>query len=509
MTNRILKGTLILFIAGLATRILGFFYRIFLVRLLGDQGLGLLQMVFPVLGLAITLSTAGIPLAISIMVAERLALRPNTIRKVMRLSLQVVGGLSLLISLLLYSSSHFISAHFLTDPRSHTALMVMIPLLPIASVAAIFHGYFQGLQRMGPTALARVVEQLSRIGAVVLFIARFLPYGLGWAAAGAGMGVVIGELAGLLVLLLFYWLEKIPIELGPDGAPAKISESSWEILQELFRLALPVTGTRIVGSISDMLDATVIPRQLELAGFTKDGATAYLGRLSGMALPLLFFPTVITFALASALVPAISEDHAKKDYDGVRRKAEKSMHLTLLVALPSSAIFFFLGQRLGAVIYGHQGVGNLIAPLALVAPFLYLEATTSAILRGLGLTALPMVYGLIGSFLRLILIYFFAANPEIGSTAVIWGIGVDLSVSFFLNYGALHKRVYLNINLANWLLKPIFASGVMIFAIFTILPYLHGFNPLISTTMAILSGGFLYMLILYLTHGLVTKEVNS
>lgn len=460
MPGSILQGSLLLFGSGLTSRVLGFFYRIYLSRTLGAQGMGLLAMVGPVLGFAITVAVAGIPVALAKIVAERAALRPHTISTVMRISLIFVTftGLTMVGLLLLFS--HLISHHLLTDPRSSLALLFMSPLLLIIPWSAVLRGYFQGLRRMTAPAIAQILEQIVRILLVMWLMKLFLPRGLAWAAAGAAAGSAAGELLALLVLATAYMLgPKRPLSLPPSAAG--FLEDAWSVTREILSIAVPVTITRLVASLTDLLDAAMIPRRLELGGFSRNQATAYLGSLSGMAIPLLFFPTVITLALAENLVPAISQALAQGNLRLVRRRAEKAMQVTFLVSLPTGVLFLLWGNTLGVLFYHQAAVGELITSLSLCGPFLYLDMTLTAILRGLGKATVPTINGLFGSALRLTMIYFLASLPSVGARAVIWGIAADLCLCFLLNLHSLAKEISIALDLKNWLLKPLLASGFM------------------------------------------------
>lgn len=447
-----MRGTLILLAAGLFARVLGFFYRIMLARELGAQGMGLLSLVQPVIFFAVTLATAGLPVAISKIVAERAAVKPQAVREVLRTSLVFVLITSTALTIILLLLARPVAHGLLTDPRSYLPLLSLIPILGIISLSVVYRGYFQGLQQMTPTAIAQAVEQVVRLLLVLWLLPHFLARGVAYAAAGAGLALVLGELAGLIVLYISYRVTQ-PLKGIKDGPPDPSGT-----LREIMAISAPVTLTRIVASITDLADTAVIPRRLMAAGFTRDAATAFFGNLYGMAMPLLFFPTVFTFALAQNLVPAVSEAFAKGDLGLVRRRSDQAIRLGVLISLPTSAVFLLLGHSLGLLFYGNRAVGDLIVPLALAAPFLYLEVTVSAILRGLGKAAVATVNGLVGSIIRLVIVYSLTANPRIGVAAVIVGIAVDLAVSFFLNLWTLARTSGLTIDLGAWLIRPLLAS---------------------------------------------------
>lgn len=450
------QGTLTLFGAGLINRILGFFYRILLAQRLGSQGLGLIGFAFPVLHIAITAATAGLPVAVSKLVAERAAVAPQRVRAVLRSAMLFVLVSAGLITILLIVLVRPIADHVLTDRRALYPLVVLIPLLLIVGVSSVMRGYFQGLQRMTPSAVGSVVEQIIRIAAALWLIGRFLPMGITWATAAAAAGMVLGELAGLAVLGISFWLRPGPPPPPPFASPGLAQGT----LRELLGISLPVSFTRIIGSITEFLDATLIPRRLEVAGLTRDASTAFFGTLTGMVFPLLFFPTVITFALSQALVPAVSDAYARGNLQLVRRRTNQSLYVALVVSLYSSAVFAVLGHTLGILFFGQRSVGDLLQPLAIAAPFLYLEVTVSSVLRGIGKAALSMYNGLAGSAVRLVVVYFLSGLPSVGERGVVLGIALDLIISFLLNFAALSRVIGYSADLRRLLLPPAAATVV-------------------------------------------------
>ncbi len=490
----LVQGTLTLFGAGLVNRILGFFYRIVLAQRLGSQGMGLLGFAFPVLHVAITASTAGLPVAVSKIVAERAAVNPKGVRAVLRIALRFVVLTSLAITALLLLSLQSVSRYLLADPRAIYPLIALVPMLTIVAISSVLRGYFQGLQRMTPSAVGAVIEQIVRIVTALWLIDRFLPRGIEWGAAAAAAGMVIGEACGMVVLLITYYLRP-----GPAPSPAAYTAAaSRSVLRELLAMALPISFTRIIGSITEFLDAAIIPRRLEAGGLSRDAATAFFGNLTGMAIPLLFFPTVITFALTSALVPAVSDAFARKNLALVRLRTGQAIYLALVVSLPASVVFALYGHTLGVLFYGQRQVGDLMVPLALAAPFVYLEASVSAVLRGLGLASLSMWNGLVGSGVRLVIVYTLTAMPSIGMRAVILGISIDFAISFALNYRSLAQATGYTANLRRLLGPPGIAAvglaaGLLVMRSGTIT---LGASLWVSTIIAIGCGTVIYLAIL-------------
>ena len=205
--DKFLKGALILTVAGIIVKVIGSVNRILLSRLLGGEGIGLYQMAYPIYLLALSISSAGIPVAISIMVAEKAALQDyKGANRVFRISLSVMVVTGAAFSALLYFGAGWLIEHqYVRDSRAYYAIAALAPAIFFVTILASYRGYFQGMQRMLPTGASQIAEQLVRVVTMVAFAWYLLPRGLEYAAAGASFGAGPGAVAGLAVLIYFYW----------------------------------------------------------------------------------------------------------------------------------------------------------------------------------------------------------------------------------------------------------------------------------------------------------------
>lgn len=302
-SNSFLKGTLILTIGGIVVKVIGFLNWIILSRVLGGEGIGLYQMAFPIYLLALSVSSAGIPVAISIITAEKRALHDYLgANRVFRISLTVLVITGLFFSLLLYfGAGLLIEYRFIRDPRAYYSLLALAPAVFFVTILSSYRGYLQGCQIMTPTAVSQIAEQLVRVLTMLIFASLLLPRGLDYAAGGASLGAAPGAVAGLLVLIYYYMkLQKKGGETELQAA-GTVQESSMSIIRRLVKLALPVSLSSIMLPIVANFDLFIVPARLEVAGYTVEQATELFGYLTGMAVPLLNLSTILTAALATSL----------------------------------------------------------------------------------------------------------------------------------------------------------------------------------------------------------------
>lgn len=435
--RRILHGTLALTASGLFSRLAGSLYRILLVRIVGEAGIGLFQMALPLLGLAINLATLGLPSALATVVAERAAKGDwSGVEEARRFATRLVLATAVIVAGLTWFGAGFLSNRILTDTRTHLSIAIMPPAIVAASAAMVLRGYFQGLQDLVPSAVAQVVEQSVRIATVLTLAILLLPYGLAAAAGGAMAGLACGELAGLAVLLIRHrWLEASP---RPWRRPPRrgTGESGGPGLgRNLMSLALPVMLAGLASSFTATFDVMLIPRRLQVAGFSGEEATVLYGHLAGMAMPLLFLPMVAVFPLMTSLTPAISAAAVVGNRPLLQARVRLGVRLTLAVALAAGLFFLLFPRELAAILYGNPDIAPLVTWLALAAPPTYMQHLEDAILTGLGLTVQSLRNYVIGIAVRLAAIYLLTGSPALGILGALLGIVAGQAVM-----GLLHAR---------------------------------------------------------------------
>src|SRR5690625_1246793 len=390
-----LQGTLILIFAGMITRFLGFINRLVVACFLGEEGVGLYMMALPTLFLVMTLTQIGLPVAISKRVAEADARNdPVKVKKILTVSLIITAVTSVIFTTAMMLGAPFIAKTLLTDERTLYPLLAISPIVPIVAISSVLKGYFQGKQNMKPQSYSLVIEQVVRITCVAFFIKILLPFGVEYAAGGAMFSVILGEFASLLYMIfLFKRTKTIKIRYRF----LSYLKSSKDTLKELFSIALPSTGSRMIGSFTNFLEPILVAQSLAIAGISSTLATKQYGELTGYVMPLLFLPTFITNSLSIALVPSISEAEANQHRELIHYR----IHQSIRISFASGAIAtIVLSLFAGPILTYMYGTDNASRFLVLMAPFfilLYIQSPLQAALQALDLAKPAMWNSLIGA----------------------------------------------------------------------------------------------------------------
>lgn len=434
-----IKGAMILLIAGIVNRILGFIPRITLPRIMGAEGVGIYQLSYPFLIVLLTFITGGIPLAIAKWIAEAESVGDKArVKRIFRTAMTLSVTIALALTSLMLLFAPFIIQYIIPEPRVYQSFLVMSPLLIIVGVSAVYRGYFQGKQNMIPNAVAQTIETIVRIIFSLLMSYLLFPWGLHWAAAGAMIGVVIGEIAGLVVMLLAFQRERtrrlsaltkpaINAQASPaDDVDMTLAQHhNKSILSKLLSLSVPVTGSRLVGSLSYLLESIFTARSLAAAGIVTGIATAQYGALQGMILPLILLPTALTYSLAVSLVPSLSEAAAQKQYNLIHKRLHQSMRISLVAGAPFTIIMFLFAEPICELLYAHGEYAPMLQLIAPIGIFIYLQAPLQATLQALEKPGIALRNTFIGAVIKITLIIFLASNPLLGIKGAIIAIAVN------------------------------------------------------------------------------------
>lgn len=437
-----LKGTLILVAAGIVNRILGFVPRITLPRVIGAEGVGLYQLGYPFLIVILTVITGGIPLAVAKLVAEAESEGNEAkTRSVLKSAMALSVALGILFTGFCYIAADWITSYLLTDKRVYYTFLSMSPIILIVSVAAVFRGYFQGRQNMIPTALSQTVETVVRIAAVLVFAYLMLPYGLEYAAAGAMLGVLAGEVAGMAVMLILYWSTRNKYQTYSKAAIGSTHRHQGGIfaLRHMIRISIPVTASKLVGSFSYFFESILISQSLAIAGVATAVATAQYGALQGMIIPVLTLPSALTYSLSVSLIPSLSEAAARKDMRTIHKRLHQSLRLALVTGAPFAVIMYVLADPLCYYLYRENEVGAMLRMMAPIALFIYFQAPLQAALQALDKPGTALVNTFTGALVKLVLIYLLATKPGFGILGAVMAININIVTVTVMHWSAVSR----------------------------------------------------------------------
>lgn len=483
----LLKGTLILTFAGLFSRFLGFFYKIFLAHALGAEGMGIYQLIFPVFSVCHALTASGLETAISRFTAFH---RKEEHASFLYAGLFLSVTASLAVSAVLWSQSALIASHILHEPRCESLLRIIAMLIPLSSVHCCFAGFYLGRKRAGIPAMAQLLEQTVRIGAVWLLCSVYTQQSREITPDLAVLGLLAGE-AGSALFMLTITGEPIP---DPKKAGKYLSRC-----KTLLAMSIPLTGTRLSLSLLQSAEAVLIPLSLVRSGMTSFEALSMYGILTGMSLSFLMFPNAITSSISAMLLPTISEEQAKGNQKNISTAIEYTILFGLTIGFLFMGIFLRFGVSLGTIVFKERLAGEFLATLAWICPVLYFTGNLNSILHGLGNTRITFLNQLAAILARIFFIL--CMVPRYGIQGVLWGLLASQFLLGLLGIHAISPHLKPTLGLDILILKPLAAlilSAGGMELLKKILPALRLGSEFLELAVCICIMAFLYFLLLFL-----------
>lgn len=502
----VIKSAAILSLAGIITKIMGAVYRIPFARMVGDEGLGLYQMAYPFYTIVLAISTAGVPVAISKLVAEHEGLgdKGGAIR-IFWVALGFLFFTGLISSFCLYSYADELALKILGEPRAVLPIRSIAPAIFFTSIMSAFRGFFQGQQNMIPTALSQILEQTVRIVTVFWAALFLLPLGIEVTAAGATFGAATGGLAGLLVLVMIFVRQT---DSRHSASPRNTKSSLARILFKVLVFSIPISLGGLIFPLMQMLDISLVPMGLQKGGYTVAEATSLYGQLSGMAGSIINLPTIVTIALSASLVPAVSSLVKKKKIEVLADLTSAALKLNLIITLPATIGLMILAEPISGLLFALPEAGEPLAWLAGGIIFAGLYHVSTGILQGLGQTLLPVIALLTGSGVKVMITYYLTPLPQWGIKGAALATVLGFMVAAFINLLFLKYNVAVRIQ---WWKDIFFAAlSVFLMAVSVVTGYAvmeQYFSAKFTTLLTIPLGAFVYLIFIFLFGLLKKREI--
>lgn len=439
------KGAVVLSIAGIAAKCLGALYRIPFGYIASEDLLALYNMVYPIYNLLLALSTAGIPLAISKLVAEYEEQGKSGMSlRVLKVSLLALAAVGICVGVFVFVGADWLAENVFPDERVAWSLRCIAPAMIFSCIQAVFRGYFQGLQEMVPTALSQITEQFVRVGVIFAALFLMLPYGAEAVSAGATAGASVGGCAALILMLtIFARYKKQHAE--KEATVTTLNEdkqvSNSQVLKTVLALAIPISIGSLALPIMQSIDSLLVVPRLEAGGLTHDSAMAWFGYLGGCVQPILNLPFMITTAVAASLVPNISEALAMGLKDKVRETFANAMQLAILIVLPATIGLMTLSEPIMQLLFDKPAAGIPMLWSAAVVFMVGIYQISAGTLQGMGKTLIPMYSLLLGAGIKIVLTYILTAMPMIGIRGAALGSVIGFAVAAGNNVFQVSRRI--------------------------------------------------------------------
>lgn len=515
--NKILRGAAVLGIAGLMVKLLGAFFRIPLQALIGEEGMAYYGYAYPLYSLFLVIATAGIPVAISRLVSEKIALKDyEGAHRVFKVSGWMLFFIGLFSFAVCYFGAEFISEHVIGDMGALKPLKAIAPALIFVPVMSAFRGYFQGRQNMNPTAVSQFVEQIFRVGVGLALAYALLDVSLDLAAAGATFGATAGSVAGLLVIVLIYFMSKKVINYNiKKNRSHGARESSKSIIKQILIIAVPITIGSSILPLVNAADSMLVTRRLLDGGFSIDEARILWGQLSGYCNTMVGLPQVITQSVAIAMVPAVAGAFRIGQKNEVHENVNLGIRASMIIGMPCAIGIMALAEPILLLLFPKEpaGVASAAPTLMIMCISVALMSvlqTTTGILQAINKQMIPVKNMAIGAVGKVVLTYILVAIPALNIKGAAIGSIFVYAVALVLNMQAVIKYTGTRVNMSLAFVKPTAASlimGICAFASYKLIYMVLESNTM-ATMIAILIGIIVYGVLILGLRAITKEEIE-
>jgi len=429
MKEKFIKSTIILIIGGLITKVLGLFIKISMTRIVGLEGLSVYMLILPTFSLAMTITQMSLPIAISKLVSEEKYNNRNLLFSALPISL-IINFITILVLLV---CARFLAVDLLHDTRCIYPIMAISFTLPFISLSSIIRSYFFGKQRMLPHVISNIIEQLVRMGLILIMVPKLAQNSVVSGVCGIVLVNIISETISFLVLFGF-----LPNKLSLTKKDVVPNQDN---IKRLLDISIPNTSGRIITSIFYFFEPIILTFVLTRVGYSQTYIATEYGIIEGYVLPLIMLPNFFTIAISNSLLPIVSKYYSRNNIEAIKRKFRQAVYISgcigvsvvvLILLKPAFFLKLLYDTNLG------QGYLKILAPVFILY---YLQPAFASILQGIDKSKQLVRNELCGIMLKTITIFFFSAF-RIGIYGLVIGIMVNITVTTLLDLKEIIKYLY-------------------------------------------------------------------
>ncbi len=501
--RRFIRNAAVMTATTLLLRAIGMAFRIYISNRIGAQGMGLYQLIVSVYVLASSFASSGLTTAVTRLCTDRLAAghhRSST--HALHIGIGIGCTIGVISAALICLTAPWIADSGLHDYRAVPSLYALSFSLPFMGISCCIKGYFLAKRKVNASSLSQIIEQVVRIGAIVVLLKQDAFQGTAMSCCAILIGDTIAEAVSCGYIVLVYAAS------ANKSALRSAEEVPAGTARQLLTIAAPITAGRYINSGLRTIENSAVPTNLALFCGSREAALADFGKLKGMAMPLIFFPSSFLNAFSALLIPEVSEANALGHTKQVCRTVEKSISITLLSAHLIGGIFWVIAAPLSELVYGDVSIGMYIRFLAPLTPVMYVESVAVGLLKGLNQQTPSLIYGIIDSITRILLIY--TLLPAFGMSGMMVLMVFSNLLTCALHMHRLMKAGHGRFLWKKWLLKPLFAVGTAIGLTQTLLNTAAAkhWDTVWICAVGVILMSVVYILLLSVTKGITAEDLT-
>lgn len=460
-----MQGVFAMMFSQVLIKLIGLIYKLYLTNRegFGDEGNAIYSSGFYIYSLLLTLSSVGIPNAISKLVSARIAIGDNKgANRIFKIAFFTFGLLGFIGTCILFFGAHYIANFIIQIPEAELTLVALSPSIFFVALICVIRGYFNGNGTLKVTANSQTLEQIFKAVFTILLVEIVaIAMGLNTAvmAAGANLATTVATIGSFIYLFVFYKNNRT-LNVNATGVITQ-KESIWKVIKSILYVSIPISLSAILSSVSKNIDSTTVVRGLKTF-MDENAAKIQYGILSGKVDTLTSLPLSFNIAFATALVPALSYARAKKDMSTANKRVSFSILVTILIGLPCTAGMFVFAEPILKLLFPAQSSGAFLLQISSLAIiFTVLAQTINGALQGIGKVMIPALAFTIGVIVKFIINITLVPVPQIGVNGAAIGTIACNIIACFIGFTVLKKNMDIKFQFSKYILKPILATAMM------------------------------------------------
>ncbi len=463
-----IQGIIAIMFSQVIIKVSGLIYKLYLTNKegFGDEGNAIYSSGFQIYALLLTLSSIGVPNAISKLVSEKLAKGDTKgAHRVFKVAFVTFALIGLCGTSILFFGAHYIANNLLRIPEAELTLVALAPSIFFVAISSVIRGYFNGREQMSVSAKSQTIEQICKALLTIIIvgtIATISSSNTVLMAAGANLATTCATFLGFTYLFSYYRLKRKEVWQDINLSINRKNERIKTIIKNIMLVAIPISLSSMLVAISKNIDAFTVVRGLETFLTTMEAKLQY-GILGGKVDTLTALPLSFNIAFAVALIPAISTAMTKRDINTAKKRISYSILLTILIGLPCTIGMIVFAEPILKLLFPNAASGVTVLQISsLTILFTMLEQTLNGALQGMGKLIVPIMGLGCGVIIKLILNIILIPIPEIGINGAAIASVVCHIISFCISFIVLNKYIKISLSLKKCIIKPIIATIIMV-----------------------------------------------
>lgn len=471
-------GAIILMISNILVKVIGMFFRIPLTNTIGTTGMAYYNAAYSIYVAFYMISTAGIPVAVSRMIAASNS-KGNVaeVKKIFSIAYRLffVVGLAGTVIMIVFSK-HL--AVFSKMPDSYLAMIAIAPTLFFICLSSAYRGFFQGLQNMVPSAVSQVIEAIGKIG-IGIFAAWYFyvvkGYELHIVAAYVIFGVTLGVVAATLYIYVIKLMYNSSVEhnRSPEGCAEMSVRTTKSLLYELVITSMPIALASSIMGLTNTVDTMLIARRLSEAGILQEAATSFYGTYSSMVIPLFNMAPTLIYPFAIGVIPALSGSISKGNHKESTEHMKSAFRMAALIAIPCAIGMGTISHDILSALFNSELINTgkgFVDAIDIAAPalsvvstaifFLAIISITNSILQAFRFEKYTIISTVSGILAKIVLTYVLTGIPGLGIVGSAIGTAAGYFTIMSFNVYFVITKTHFVPSISKIFLKPLI-SGVL------------------------------------------------